>query len=546
MLLASLMMPVSLLAQREKRGMLANGLTLRANHFSQLSKNVTATTKEAAKKRSGDVRVAVDAVNSKAAPMRLAGPKRAPKEGYALVTLTVGNVWDDGSGYQMLLDADANTYGSIIPESGALTAEGADASDEVYAEFEYKIPENADGSRSTDNIVIDNTVTIEIPAGTYDWCITCPTPDDRVWIASQNGNVGGRQNDFVFEAGGTYVFTISLNGDYDQVDLEKILPWTPTLPTELTADPDATLAEVSWTPGENNDVWNLRYREYVALEETYLLIDLPVDGYKEQIEDIATYDKDGDGKNWGLAYSSDTEDDVCFFSASYYNYEALTPDNWLIFPAKLGGTFKFKVKSGSADYPDTYGVFVLEGQELENVDGFVQLGEDLSSGDSEWHEVEFDLSAYSGQGYVAIRHYNCTDQLAIYVDDIEIIVPDAKEYAEWTEVNGLTSPNYTIEGLKPGTEYEVQVMAYNDRANRVTTDWSESARFTTLVGGMGDVNCDGDVTIADVTALVDIILGKDDVALQVQPHCCRYEQRQGYQHCRCDRPRQLPAEGRVA
>lgn len=476
-------------------------------------RSMTATTKEAVKRHSGDVRVAVGVINSKAAPMRLAGPRRAPKEGYALVTLTAGDVWEDGSGYQMLLDADATAYGSIIPETGALTSEYSDASAETYAEFEYKIPENADGNRSTSNIVFNSSVSIEIPAGTYDWCITNPSPDDRVWIASENGNVGGRQNDFVFEAGGTYVFTVSLNGDNDQVNLETIFPWTPTLPTELTATPAATSAEVSWTPGENNDAWNLRYREYVEIApgECNRFIDLPVDGYQQQIEDIIVYDNDGDGNNWGYTYSSDAQDDVCFYSASYLNYQALTPDNWLVFPTKLGGTFKFKVKSRSASYPDTFGVFVLEGDNFESVDGFVQLGEDKTFADEDWHEVEFDLSAYSGFGYVAIRHYNSYDRWAIYVDDVEITVPDAKEYAEWIEVEGVTNP-YTIEGLTPATEYEVQVMGYNDQSSvRAATDWTESVLFTTTVGGLGDVNLDGYVTIADVTALVNIILGKDDV-----------------------------------
>ena len=41
-----------------------------------------------------------------------------PTRGNATVILTVGDVWGDGSGYQMLLDADANTYGSVIPDSG--------------------------------------------------------------------------------------------------------------------------------------------------------------------------------------------------------------------------------------------------------------------------------------------------------------------------------------------------------------------------------------------------------------------------------------------
>ena len=44
--------------------------------------------------------------------------------GYALVTLSAGDIWGDGSGYQMLLDADANAFGTIIPETGALTTGG--------------------------------------------------------------------------------------------------------------------------------------------------------------------------------------------------------------------------------------------------------------------------------------------------------------------------------------------------------------------------------------------------------------------------------------
>jgi hypothetical protein len=137
----------------------------------------------------------------------------------AIVTLTAGDVWQDGSGYQMLLDADATAYGTIIPTSGGLTTSG-DASAATYAEFEYKIPVNADGSLTTTNIVMNNSVSILIPAGTYDWCITNPTPGDRMWIAAGYGNVGGRQDDYVFEAGSSYEFTVSLgtNGN-DQVDV---------------------------------------------------------------------------------------------------------------------------------------------------------------------------------------------------------------------------------------------------------------------------------------------------------------------------------------
>lgn len=141
-----------------------------------------------------------------------------PFNDYATVTLKAGNLWNDGTGYQMLLDADANTFGSVIPTTGGLTNSG-DASPEVYAQFEYKIPINADGSLTTQNIVINNSITIQIPAGIYDWCITNPTPGDRMWIAGSNGNIGGRQNDFTFESGKTYEFEVKRFGNNDGVDL---------------------------------------------------------------------------------------------------------------------------------------------------------------------------------------------------------------------------------------------------------------------------------------------------------------------------------------
>ena len=138
--------------------------------------------------------------------------------GMATVTLTIGDVWGDGSGYQMLLDADATAYGDIIPETGGLTT-GGDASEAVYAEFEYKIPANADGLLNTSNIVLNNSVTISIPAGIYDFCITNPTPGDRMWIASSNGTVNGREDDYVFEAGKTYEFEVTPHGSNDGVDV---------------------------------------------------------------------------------------------------------------------------------------------------------------------------------------------------------------------------------------------------------------------------------------------------------------------------------------
>ncbi len=136
----------------------------------------------------------------------------------ATVILTAGNVWGDGTGYQMLLDVDANTYGSIIPTSGALSL-NCSGNEAIYAEFEYKIPEAADGQCTSSNIVFNNSVAIQIPAGTYDWCITNPTPGQRIWIAGSSGSIPGRYDDFVFEKGNTYEFVLNYYGGTDGVTL---------------------------------------------------------------------------------------------------------------------------------------------------------------------------------------------------------------------------------------------------------------------------------------------------------------------------------------
>ena len=46
---------------------------------------------------------------------------RAQAPGMARIILEAHNVWGDGSGYQMLFDADHNLYGGVIPTSADRT-----------------------------------------------------------------------------------------------------------------------------------------------------------------------------------------------------------------------------------------------------------------------------------------------------------------------------------------------------------------------------------------------------------------------------------------
>ncbi len=454
-----------------------------ASAATPISKNVTTFTKGA----KGEVVARIAAPGTVSTPYQYVPTRDAVPEGYASVTLVAGDVWQDGSGYQMLLDADATAYGTIIPETGGLTTSG-DGSAETYAEFEYKIPENADGSLTTENIIMNGQATILIPAGVYDYCITNPTPGDRLWIASNNGGFPGRGDDYEFKSQVSYIITISLHGSNDGAEIEIDDPFAMSAPTELAVEPGSTDAVVSWTPGNFNETTNLRYREWTDPASMAHLWDLPAEGYEAQIEGWTIYDADGDGNNWGLAYTDDAQTDLCFTSASFSG-GALTPDNWLFTPAVgLGGTLKFKAWQQSTSYPDKIKVYVCTNPDWESTDEFVEVSDGfIQPAGTTAEEFSIELNNFEGEGVIAFRHYDCEDQWAIYLDDIEVIPANPAEPAEWIEIEDVANP-FTIDELTPETTYEVQVQGARPvRAEGdELTAWTESVIFTTLPAGQED------------------------------------------------------------
>ena len=324
---------------------------------------------------------------------------RDPNATTATISLTAGDVFGDGSGYQMLLDADATAYGNEIPVEGPLTQSG-NAPAGLYDAFEYKIPVNADGSTTTSNVVVNNTVTIQVPAGTYDWCLTNPTPGDRIWIASSQGNVGGRADDYTFEAGYTYNFTVYLLGQNDATDVEIIpgggTPNTPVPPTQNPVTPE---------PGTTTG-WGFETDPFA--------------------EGWTIRDDDGDGYNWEWMDASDSDYNVyegthCMASASYQNSAfgggtALNPDNWLISPAfTAGSTVTFWYAGQDPSYAaEPFGVYVIA-----NGTTSAELGHFTAS--STYQQGSVDISAYAGQPVqVAFRHYNITDMFRLNLDLVEV------------------------------------------------------------------------------------------------------------------------------
>lgn len=101
-------------------------------------------------------------------------------------------------GFQMLLDADATAYGDLFYDwSGGYYG--------TYDDFEYKIPEGADPSDKSENVVYDDAVAIEVPAGKYDFMIVYPFPDEGLYMPEGEFT---KYDDFEFKEGFSYRFVV--------------------------------------------------------------------------------------------------------------------------------------------------------------------------------------------------------------------------------------------------------------------------------------------------------------------------------------------------
>jgi len=354
-----------------------------------------------------------------------------PPTGDVTVKLTHGDNWGDGSGYQMLLDADANAYGTTIPTTGALST-NCSGNDAIYAEFEYKIPTNADGNCSTQNMVLNNTVTITIPAGTYDWCVTNPTPGDRIWIAAAQGNVGGRQDDYVFEAGKTYEFVVSMQGSNDAVNV-------------TITDGKGVYANNA-QPMPNSDAKNIA--DVTPVNNGYVV--LPANTrdvlFSDDFEDGALsnwINIDNDNENDGgcnaatpSAYGIGNAHSGTYCASSWsWNNMSYDPDHWLISPQVNGaGSITYYVATNTG-YPDHYGVYAsTTGTNISDFTVVFQEDAPIAKGTADGEKVsmtsggtremspwtERTVTLPAGTKYVAFRHFDSYDMNYLFIDDVTI------------------------------------------------------------------------------------------------------------------------------
>ncbi len=426
--------------------------------------------------------------------------------GYATVVLNLpADVWGDGSGYQMLLDADATAYGSIIPETGGLTQSG-NAPAGVYEAFEYKIPENADGVLTTQNIIVTGQGSVMVPAGTYDWCITNPTPGDRIWIASSNGSIPGRYDNYQFEAGKTYTFTVSMGGQNDRVDLEITDSGEPQPTAAPTSQPTNPPVQPTNPPAPGPDGLIAGY-------------------YFETDEDVNAWTFLGvDNTNWvssdnnpgGYDYTAFAHEGSRFIlSYSFVDYVgAYQADNWAISPAVTlpngSARVSFYASNANSMYPETFSVYVGLAPDVNSM-VLLQGNINAPSGyDDPWTHYEFDLSEYAGNTIYLAFYDNMYDGYEIWIDQVEFFgeggepQPTAEPTAEPTAVpteQPTQAPIVTPapgqvgfyveapESVEPGEEFEVSVRIegeYEAHGLNLQLNYDE-ANFEVLGTTRGDV-----------------------------------------------------------
>ena len=163
-------------------------------------------------------------------------------------------------------------------------------------------------------------------------------------------------------------------------------------------------------------------------------------------------------------------------AASSGSGTAVTPDNYLVSPqVRLGGSITFWVTDGNDEYGEEHFALLVSTTGNTSISDFTQIQEwtllskaptgTRTFTDNTWYEYTVDLSAYSGMGYLAIRHFNCYDMWLIGLDDITITQPTvddgslSRTFYEGESCTVVATPNtdyYFADWTENGTEASTQ------------------------------------------------------------------------------------------
>ena len=190
--------------------------------------------------------------------------------------------------------------------------------------------------------------------------------------------------------------------------------------------------------------------------------DFEADYSAGRLQNWTTIDADGDGNDWKLfaetGYGHHSTDGVVVsYSYDNINQSALSPDNYLVSPqlsiTNGNKSLTFYARAMDEAYPsDHFGVavsttvnnqpsafaMVQEWTMTAKSAGCEVRGMRSADRVGNWHHFTVDLSDYVGQDiYLAIRHFNSTDNFCLCVDDVVLAGQD---------LDALASCNILLDG----------------------------------------------------------------------------------------------------
>ena len=194
------------------------------------------------------------------------------------------------------------------------------------------------------------------------------------------------------------------------------------------------------------------------------------------------------------------------YSLSYSNaVGALTPDNWLISPEiHLGGSTMFWETSQDPSWPvEHFGFYGSTAS--DDIADFVEY-QNWTNADGDWHDISIDYSGVEGKGYVAIRHFDCTDMFMLNIDDIEIYEGPA---TDWVQFDEIPNGNLTLHNLDEDYYYSVQI------SENGGTTWSAVTAFKAMEPTSNESVQEADVKVLKFMQNGQVIIRKNGKSYNV-------------------------------
>lgn len=248
-------------------------------------------------------------------------------------------------------------------------------------------------------------------------------------------------------------------------------------------------------------------------------------GFAQAFNGWTTIDADGDGYTWYVLTANESTDifghdgEPGLATSASYAGTALTPDNYLVSPKmKLDGSLTFYANAQDASWAaEHFGVAVSTASATDPADFTMVQTWDMTAApelatpvanapagafrsarrvQGNWYQYEVDLSGYAGaEGYVAIRHFDCTDMFRLNVDDITLttseLLADYDPDLEQQPESGLVTPP---DGLE-------------------TTEWSLSCFEVQFDGDTGEPS------YTEFTSSVNVVIDAENGEVYVQGLC---------------------------